>query len=572
MKNVMLAGVLTAMMLTSAATAAVPCAQGVNNVNNADIAGNIVTVTSSAKTSRKSTAVKLSRLSDCTAVYPQSVQSNGGTYVAELTKNRVIKGKLQMVSGETLYIPSGKTLTLNSEFSMFGGTVFVEKGATLVLNGALYINESASVICDGTIKLNSRGSIHVGDGGILYSSPESTVKLNSSAFMYSSDYATNVLLGAVNKNGGLSTDTKLTFTPSIVSAVRTTTDIGCDVITTETLTPADAEKALSAKWYTLAEIPAGGTSKLLNVLFDNGSSIKFSFMGDRLFGIQGTSIRNIWSLSEDRLTGYDMLGNADEDQTDTQFTGGQLDAAVSESCNVVRAKLKSVEEKPSTVNYTFTVTDQLKGETAKKICVKLDRSSDGSDKKEFTVGGEYLLFLNPVDYVFTDLYYTMTYSVAAEISGGKLTTVKYYGRRYTPAQEISTVDKVRGRISETADMDSGTPQGGGYLHSDDVSEIVKYSPYIVKVKITGEGETLGLSDDACVYAVELEESYKLAPETPMNLVLLKGRVKVGEEYIVCMLTYPYVSRELKYYQESSKNSVFKPGDPALKAAMEDLYL
>lgn len=118
-----------------------------------------------------------------------------------------------MVSGETLYIPSGKTLTLNSEFSMFGGTVFVEKGATLVLNGALYINESASVICDGTIKLNSRGSIHVGDGGILYSSPESTVKLNSSAFMYSSDYATNVLLGAVNKNGGLSTDTKRTFTP-----------------------------------------------------------------------------------------------------------------------------------------------------------------------------------------------------------------------------------------------------------------------------------------------------------------------------------------------------------------------
>lgn len=399
MKKTILAGAIAAMMLASAATSAVTCAQD----NNAKV----VTVTSAAKASGKNSVVKLSRLSDCTAVYPLSVQSNGGAYVAELTRNRVIKGRLQMVSGETLYIPSGKTLTLNSEFSMFGGTVFVEKGATLILNGALYINESASVICDGTIKLNSRGSIHVGDGGILYSSPESTVKLNSSAFMYSSDYATNVLLGAVNKNGGLSTDTKRTFTPAIVSAVRTTTDIGCDVITTETVKPTDAEKALSAKWYTLAEIPAGGTSKLLNVLFDNGSSLKFSFMGDRLFGIQGTSIRNIWSLSEDRLTGYDMLGNADEDQTDTQFTGGQLDAAVSESCNVVRAKLKSVEEKPSTVNYTFTVTDQLKGETEKKICVKLERSSDGADKKEFTVGGEYLLFLNPVDYVFTDLYYDL---------------------------------------------------------------------------------------------------------------------------------------------------------------------
>ena len=101
--------------------------------------------------------------------------------------------------------------------------------------------------------------------------------------------------------------------------------------------------------------------------------------------------------------------------------------------------------------------------------------------------------------------------------------------------------------------------------------IVLHQGRIAEMK-TGEGKTLGLSDDACVYAVELEESYKLAPETPMNLVLQKDRVKVGEEYIVCLLTYPYVSRELKYYQESSKNSVFKPGDPALKAAMEDLYL
>ena len=104
-----------------------------------------------------------------------------------------------------------------------------------------------------------------------------------------------------------------------------------------------------------------------------------------------------------------------------------------------------------------------------------------------------------------------------------------------------------------------------------VGGIVLHQGRIAEMK-TGEGKTLGLSDDACVYAVELEESYKLAPETPMNLVLQKDRVKVGEEYIVCMLTYPYVSRELKYYQESSKNSVFKPGDPALKAAMEDLYL
>ena len=105
MKNVMLAGVITAMMLTSAATAAVPCAQGINNANNADSAGIVITVTSSAKASRKSSAVKLSRLSDCTVIYPEYAKVCGEPYVAELTKDRTIQGKLELYDGETLYVP-----------------------------------------------------------------------------------------------------------------------------------------------------------------------------------------------------------------------------------------------------------------------------------------------------------------------------------------------------------------------------------------------------------------------------------------------------------------------------------
>ena len=49
-----------------------------------------------------------------------------------------------------------------------------------------------------------------------------------------------------------------------------------------------------------------------------------------------------------------------------------------------------------------------------------------------------MLFLNPVDYVFTDLYYTLTYSVAAEISGGKLTAVRYFFFIYTASFVIYT--------------------------------------------------------------------------------------------------------------------------------------
>ena len=154
----------------------------------------------------------------------------------------------------------------------------------------------------------------------------------------------------------------------------------------------------------------------------------------------------------------------------------------------------------------------------------------------------------------------------------------------TDEQLRAKTDEFRARLQNGETEDDILPEAFAAIREAD-ARVLGMRPYRVQVMgglvlhqgriaemKTGEGKTLGLSDDACVYAVELEESYKLAPETPMNLVLQKDRVKVGEEYIVCMLTYPYVSRELKYYQESSKNSVFKPGDPALKAAMEDLYL
>ena len=195
MKNVMLAGVLTAMMLTSAATAAVPCAQGINNANNADSAGSVITVTSSAKASRKSTAVKLSRLSDCTVIYPEYAKVCGEPYVAELTKDRTIQGKLELYDGETLYVPSGYTLTLNSSSALYGGTLFVENGANLIIKDRMTIYDNASLICDGRINVGRQGSICMYNGGILYTSPESTIKLNADSHLYSTDYASIACLG-----------------------------------------------------------------------------------------------------------------------------------------------------------------------------------------------------------------------------------------------------------------------------------------------------------------------------------------------------------------------------------------
>lgn len=554
MKKTILAGMLAAMMLTSSA---VSVEAGADNC-----------VTAPASTGR----VRLSRLKDCTVIYPQFAKPCGEPYVAALTKDRTIKGKLELYDGETLYIPSGTTLTLNSGAALYGGTVFVEKGASLVLKKQLYIYDQAALICDGRINVGRQGSIHVRNGGMMYSSPESTIKLNADSFMYSSDYATNVCLGEVIKINGLYADTRRTFLPSVVSAVRTTAEIGGDVLTTETLSPEGALKLLSAKWYTLSEIPAGEVSEMLTVLFDNGSSMRFSFMRGRLLGIQGTSVRDIWAYSLDMPEECDDTAyGTDSAAANKKFTAGQLDSAACRSCNVVTAKLDSFSANDDHVDYKFTVTRQLKGETVQTICVKRDREWSDEFTQEFDKGGEYLLFLNPVDYVYKDLYYTLNYSLSARVIGEELASVRYNGGNYYPADEISTITKVAQHIKDNADMDLGEPIGGAYIHSTDINDIVKQSPYIVKVKITDEIEKFLDNDDVSIFTVDLEESYKLETETPLKIILGSDRVKIGGEYVIMLFSYPS-GWEPRHYQESSKNSVYKPDDPALKAEMKNAGL
>ncbi len=561
MKKAIISGILAAMMLTSTATTLVTSAD------------NCVTAPETTQASKKSTRVKLDRLKDCTISYPEFAKICGEPYVTELTKNRTIKGKLELYDGETLYIPSGMTLTLNGDSALYGGTLFVEKGAKLVLKKSLYIYDGASLICDGSLNAGKGSNIHVRNGGIFYTSPKSTVKLNAQSYLYSDDEATSVCLGEVNKTNGVTDDIRCTFIPSVVSAVKTTSNLFGDVLSSEVVSADSVKKTLSAKWYTLSELPSGVGGEMLTVLFDNGSAMKFSFMSNRLLGIQGTSVRDIWYYAPDRL--YDMADDvSSSDGTDYKmnFSAGQMDTAASESSNVVTAKLDSFEANPDTVDYWFTVTDQFKGETEKKICVKRDREWSDEYTQEFDVGTEYLLFLNSVDYVYRDLYYTLTYSIFAPIKNGNLAIVIYNGGKYTPSDEISTIKKVSARVKENADISIGKPIGGDYLHSTDINQVIKSSPYIVKVKITDDIEKFRESSDISIFTVELEQSYKLTPETPLKIILPNDKVKVGEEYVIML--YPYSGWAQKHYMESSRISVYKPDDPTLKSAMEkaDLYL
>ena len=178
--------------------------------------------------------------------------------------------------------------------------MFVENGANLIIKDRMTIYDNASLICDGRINVGRQGSICMDNGGILYTSPESTIKLNADSHLYSTDYASSACLGEMIKINGLEDDKRRTFFPTIISAVKTITDPDGDILTHEAVSCEYALKALSAKWYTLAELPAGETSENLTVLFSNGSSMKFSFENGKLLGIQGTSVRDIWEYSADK--------------------------------------------------------------------------------------------------------------------------------------------------------------------------------------------------------------------------------------------------------------------------------
>lgn len=563
MRKPIIAGMLAAIMLAGTITTSA----GADNCVTPPETTQTIQSTEVSKTTQasRSSKVTLSRLKNCTRVYPEYAKPCGEPYVAELTKDRTIKGKLELNDGETLYIPSGMTLTLNGEASLLGGTIFVENGGALVIKSRVTIYDSASLICDGKLTLGRQGVI-VMYGGMLYASPKSSVKLNADARLYGSDDSTNALVGEVIKINGVSDDTRRTFMPSIVGAVRTTTELGGSVLTSETVTAEVALKALSAKWYTRSEVPAGGVSEMLTVLFENGSTMKFSFIGGRIISIKDTSVRNIWDYADDKLSSIDDITSSDDAASDVKFSAGKLDTAASESTNIVTAKLDSFDVKDDTVDYWFTVTSQLKGEADKKLCVKRDREWSDEYKQEFEKGSEYLLFLESVDYVYRDLYYTMTYSVSAQVNGDKITKFLYNGGKYSPAEEISTVKKVTARIKDNLDMDAGKPTGGDYLHTDDLDTIISKSPYIVKVKITDNIEKFRESSDVSIYTVELEKSYKLTPETPLKIILPSDSVKVGEEYVIMLFSYSGWAK--KHYMESSKHSLYKPDDEALKTAMK----
>ena len=556
-KKAIFAGVLTAMMLTSTATTLVTSAD--NCVTGPE--------ESAAKTN---STVRLSRLKDCTLVYPEYARVCDEPYVAELNKDRTVKGKLELRDGETLYIPAGKTLTLNKSSVLYGGTIYVENGATLIIKDRLTVYDSASLICDGRINVGRNGVIQLYSGGMLYGSPDSTIKLNANSYLYSDDYATNVCLGEVIKINGLNADIRRTFFPSVVSAVRTTTDLVSNTLSSEVVSADDVKKSLSAKWYTLQEVPAGGISEMLTVLFDNGSTMKFSYVGDRILGIKGTSVRNIWEYTADRLDAFYDEDSASDSSSDKKFTASQLDELTCLSTNVVTAKLDSVSGNSGASEFKFTVTEQLKGEADKKICVMRDQKWKGASDKDFVVGQEYLLFLNSVDLVYKDLYYTLEYSVSAPISSGKLISVRYKGGEYSLADEIATLKNVRARIKDIADMDYSQSVDGGYIHNTDINNVVKLSPYIVKVKITDNIEKFGESDDVSIFTAELEKSYKLTPSDPLKIILPNDKVKVGNEYVIIL--YPYNGTSQKIYMESSKNSIFRPDDAELKAAMDKSYL
>lgn len=556
MKKTILAGMLSAMLLTSA-TAAV-------------LTNSAVSVTASAESK-----VNLDRLKNCTLVYPQNT-FDGEDYVVEMTADRTVKNLLVVKDCETLYIPAGKTLTLKNGCTV-RGTIFIEKGGTLSVKDGNF-DVLGSVICDGTLTVSRGVNFNSTFGGILYASPKSTVRILTDQLYADNIKGSTALMGETKFAGGVTQVKKEQFCPKIAGSVRTTYENYSVTPSASAagFTEAEIKKMLSADWFTLADIPYDTEFDYLSVLFSNGSAIKFKFAGDRLDGIIGSSVGNVWDFAEFRFSQSDGQNAPSSADIGGTVSAALVDQFINGSTNVVRAKLDSVEADEDAVSYWFTAVEQLKGETAEKFRVVRDREWSDEFTQEF-FDGEYALFLTEYDSVFTDPYYTLYDPFAMEDISGivvpvkneKITNAVVRGTAYAVADDISTMKQLRAHVKADAEYDNSQKMGESYIHSTDTEYIAKFSPYIVKVKVTGEPQPFGEWKDRSVFTVEVEDSYKLALESN-TVVLNNGTVEAGGEYIMMLSRYK-VGR-FENYQPSSKNSIFRADDPEILGVLKKLGL
>ena len=138
---------------------------------------------------------------------------------------------------------------------------------------------------------------------------------------------------------------------------------------------------------------------------------------------------------------------------------------------------------------------------------------------------------------------------------------------------FSKLDEIRSAVKDVP-LRSPAYTGKDFIRSENPAEISKGSDYVLKVRIA-ESSGGSAHNDTEWFFCDIIEVYKyrgVIPEGKVEIIFPSDAVSQGDEYIL-MLTYPDNEwpddRPAPFYIMSSKNSIYRPDDPAVEDILRE---
>ncbi len=348
------------------------------------------------------------------------------TRYAVIQKNRTVKNTLNVPAYETLYIPSGVRLTLNSGMKL-EGDLYIENGGTLIVKGGT-LDIRGSLICDGTLAAGSASKVSVGGSGRVYCSAESTVRIRTSNVSLE-DTSTAVCLGKFSGH------MKSRFCPKALNAVNMELDFQDSLISSAQVSVPEALATAEMGYYLLDEVPTGSRDDLLTIFFDNGSAVTMGyFANSRASGLTSICGVDVWIAKQ-------VSGNAGGEE----YTPETLEQSIVSSDSVVRAKCESVSFNDGIVTCRFTPLETLAGgEISGEFSVRYDSEWSDEFTKYYNENCEYILMLRKVQ-TNNDEYYINRSNAVIEIKDGEISSAEINGEK-----QALTIEQLREKIKYLA--------------------------------------------------------------------------------------------------------------------------
>lgn len=346
-----------------------------------------------------------------------------GTRYTEIRRSRTVKNTLVVPRGETLYIPSGVRLALNGGMKL-EGSVYIENGGKLVVNNGGALDITGSLICDGTFVADYFSTLNIVDGGRVYGSKTSTVKIRTNKVSLA-DACTTVCLGTFTGYNSRR------FCPNAVTALNMSLDFNDALQKSTEVSASEALMAAEMGYYLLDEVPTGSRDDLLTIFFDNGSAVTMGyFANSRASGLTSICGVDVWTAKQ-------VSGNAGGEE----YTPETLEQSIVSSDVIVRAKCDSVSFDGETATCRFTPLETLSGgQISGEFSVLYDSEWSDEFTKYYNENCKYILPLKKAQDNDGEYYFRRGNSVI-EVTDGEISPAEINGEK----QEL-TLEKLRTKI------------------------------------------------------------------------------------------------------------------------------